>query len=114
MSNARRNLDPARGLNVAQASLGSTSVSLVTISGHRRDVRATFQGRRPLHPVQRPLYSVQRPVLGAPLNARAASQSGRAVGLTIGDIFVTPALNGENAITWNETLAGKFDGNGGS
>ena len=44
--------------------------------------------------------------------ARDASQSGGGAQITIGDIFVTPTMNGENAITWNETLAGDFDGNG--
>src|SRR3990172_5144466 len=56
--------------------------------------------QHPIDSVQRPIDSVQRPVLGAPSNARDASQSGGGAQITIGDIFVTPTMNGENAITW--------------
>lgn len=48
MSTAGEIFDTARGLKVAQASFGSTSVSLVTTGRHRRDVRATFFGQRPV------------------------------------------------------------------
>ncbi|MEP0814773.1 MAG: PKD domain-containing protein [bacterium] len=52
-----------------------------------------------------------RNVSSFPIRTASSGDRDDEVGLTIGDVFVIPRLDGKNEIVWNETLAGDFDGN---